>query len=409
MNLVNVFEAEPGVILARDVKNKDGRLLMKVGTLLSEKELRILQMWGILEVHVISGAAEKGCEPNVALTEIDGFLEKWFRNNDMDDPVVLAIRDLSRTWFEEHPDIFTDLVARTIAAESEDGLAEPDVQAPPADPARLLGDEVKLPSLPKIYLEIEAAVEDPRFSSREIAEIVSKDTALSATLLKLVNSAYYGFRQEISSLAQAAVTLGSRQICSLALGVTVINYFKALPGNAPDMEAFWRHSLGCASLAANLATHIPDADRERMFTGGLLHDIGRLVFFSYFPEACSAALARAGHQGKELVQVEPEFFKMNHARFGSLLADAWNFPGQISDLIRNHHREFTTQPETETAIVYFSNWMISALGIGFTGDAALPRLNFHAWKAMGIPPAALVPALRQTDRQITEAIRFFYG
>ncbi|WDP90421.1 MAG: HDOD domain-containing protein [Desulfobacter sp.] len=406
MNLVNVFDAEPGMVLAREVKNREGRLLMKAGTLLGEKEIRILRMWGILDVHVVSEGGKKKTKSEEPLAERDEFLEKWFRNNDLDDPVVRMIHDLAREWFEDHPGIFSALAARTGAAAEDEEIPAP---AGPADPAALLGDEVKLPSLPKIYFEIEAAVEDPRFSGREIAEIVSKDTALSASLLKIVNSAFYGFREGISSLAQAAVALGSRQICTLALGVTVINYFKALPGRAPDMEAFWHHSLGCAVLCANLATHIPEADRDRVFTGGLLHDIGRLVFLSYFPDACGAALARAGNLEKPLVQVEPDFFKMDHARFGSLLADSWNFPEQISHLIRNHHKAFTTLPETETAVVYFANWMVSALGIGFTGEAVLPALDLHAWEAMGIPPAALVPVLRQTDRQITEAIRFFYG
>ncbi len=438
MNLVNVFDAEPGMILARDVKNKEGRRLMDVGTLLEEKQLKILKMWGILEVHVMSEDANNGHRATGSFTEIcpqqtmtetngvasvfhtnahtpidssnplDEFLENWFSNNNDNDPVLLEIRKLTHEWFDAQPAIFNALVSRCENPPPPE-VHDEKLKMPTVDPRSLLNDEIKLPALPQIYFEIQTAVDDPRFSGREIAEIVSKDTALAATLLKIVNSAYYGLRQEVSSLSQAAVTLGSQQICNLALGVTVINYFKDLPGCAPNMDAFWRHSLGCAIMAANLATHIPTADRDRVFIGGLLHDIGRLVFLSYFPKAGTAALNQSHVQGCGLIEAEPKFFTVDHAQFGRLLSEAWHFPRQVSRMIGNHHNKFTTLPETETAVVYFANWLTSALGIGFSGDAVLPSLNIYAWKALGISPAALTPVLKQTDRQLTEAIRFFYG
>ncbi|PIE61964.1 MAG: hypothetical protein CSA29_00575 [Desulfobacterales bacterium] len=406
MNLVNVFDAEPGMILAREVKNREGRRLMSAGTLLEENQLKILRMWGILEVYVMLDETKQTHTPIEHSTPIDEFLQTWFANNTTQDPVILEILNIARDWFIEQPEIFNTLVSRFENKNLTNAFND-ELPPPPVDPRNLLNDKVKLPSLPQIYFEIQSAVYDPRFSGREIAEIVSKDPALSATLLKIVNSAYYGLRQEVSSLSQAAVMVGSRQIYHLALGVTVINYFKALPNQAPDMGAFWRHSLGCAIMAANLATHIPAADRDLVFTGGLLHDIGRLVFLSYFPKASTAALNHA--QDCSLIEAESIFFTVNHAQFGQLLADTWNFPSQVSRLIGNHHNQFTALPETETAVVYFSNWLTSALGIGFSGDAMLPSLNPHAWKALGISTAALLPVLKQTDRQITEAIRFFYG
>jgi len=403
MNLVNVFEAEPGMILAQAVKNKDGRHLMNAGTLLGEKEIRTLRMWGILEVDAVSGGKASTVRSDTG-EEIDDFLGIWFRHNDTNDPVVKAVVDLAGGWFGRHPDIFQSLVFR-LKSPLEDAAG--DVTA--VDPVSLLEDNVKLPSLPQVYFEIDAAAKDPRCSGKEISDIVSKDTSLSATLLKIVNSAYCGFREKIDSLSYAAMALGTDQICTLAMGITMINYFKELPGKAPDMKAFWHHSLGTAVLARNLATHISGVDGEQVFTGGLLHDIGRLVFFTYYPDAGGAALTMAGKQNRDLVRVEPEFFTLDHAEFGSLLADTWNFPPRISGMIRDHHMAFNRAPDREVAVVSFSNWLISALGIGFSGDLTLPALNKHAWAAMGISPGALVPVLRQTDRQIEEAVRFFYG
>jgi len=411
MNLVNVFEARPGMMLAREVKSKEGRLLLTAGTLLGEKEIRILRMWGILEIQVVPGAdtMDSGNRGEFG-DEIVDFMVQWFRHNNRDDPVVRCLFDLAGEWFERRPELFQTLVSR-LGAPREDEVPQGDVlqEIRKADPVGLLDDAVKLPALPRIYFEIDAAVKNPRCSGKEIADIVSKDTSLSATLLRIVNSAYFGFREKIDSLSFAALALGTDQICSLAMGITMIKYFKGLPGRAPDMKAFWHHSLGCAVFARNLATHISGVDGEHLFTGGLLHDIGRLVFLSYFPEATGAALAIAGTENRDLVRVESEFFMVDHAQFGSLLADKWNFSHGISAMIRDHHMAFQGVPEKEIAVVYFSNWMVSALGIGFSGDIALPALNKYAWAAMGMPAAALVPVIRQTERQIEEAIRFFYG
>ncbi len=181
-----------------------------------------------------------------------------------------------------------------------------------------------------------------------------------------------------------------------------------MPRTVLDMEAFWRHSVGCGIMARNLATHVQGVHSERVFIGGLLHDMGRLVFLNHFPGVSGAAMAQAGKLNLSLYKVEPRYFEMGHAEFGSQLAESWNFSPAISTLIRDHHMDFKTPPDKEVAMVYFSNWMVTALGIGFSGEITLPKLNRQAWEAMEIPLSTLVPVIRQVDRQITEAVRFFY-
>ncbi|MCG8636191.1 MAG: HDOD domain-containing protein [Desulfobacterales bacterium] len=406
MNQVNVFTAKPGMVLARHVKNKDGRHLMDAGTHLGEREIRILKMWGVLEITVRPGSGEAAEEiPAPSDGKINSFLAKWFSKNTLKDAVVKEIVLLAKDWYETHPGSLETLLGRIRASrESQKG----DAGGESPDLPGLLSDNVKLPALPQIYSEINAATKDPKCSGKDIADIVSKDTGLSATLLKIINSAYYGFPEKIDSLAYAAMALGTRQICSLAMGITVINYFKGMPGAALDMEAFWRHSVGCGIMARNLATHVRGVNSERVFIGGLLHDMGRLVFLNHFPGVSGTVMAQAGKLNLSLHRIEPRYFGMGHAEFGSRLAQVWNFSPEISALIRDHHLEFETPPDKEVAMVYFSNWLVSALGIGFSGNTVLPKLNRRAWEAMEISPSALVPVIRQVDRQITEAVRFFY-
>lgn len=405
MVAVNVFKAVPGMVLAQDVKNRDGRHLMDAGTLLQDKEIRILRMWGILEIHVKEGpeAADLADETS---GEILSYLNRRFRDSSLSEPVVRVVYDLCAEFFEAHPGIFA--AARAQLQDTMARKKEKPVPGVSACPEELLTDTVKLPALPQIYSEINAAVNDPRCSGKEIAEIVSKDTGLSATLLKIVNSAYYGFSEKVDSLSYAAMALGTQQICALALGITVVNYFKGLPGKKLDMKAFWQHSLGCAIMAKNLATHVDGVDGERVFIGGLLHDMGRLIYLSQFPDAAGAAMIQAARLNLPLNRVEPQYFKLSHSEFGSRLADLWNLSDKISALIRNHHGDSGGDIDREAAVVYVANWIISALGIGYSGETALVKFNLKTWNSLEISPAALAPVIRQTNRQLREAIRFFY-
>ena len=407
MQMVNVFKTVPGMVLAESVKNKDGRRLMEEGTVLTEKEIRILRMWGVLEVAVLSGGPGAGdAQPEGPNRDVAAFMASWFSSNRLEKEVVKTLYEICGEWFESDLDAFSRLRLRLGAFSArKTETIPPDISV---SPEALFGDSVKLPALPRIYSEISAAANDPKCSGKEIAEIVSKDTALSATLLKIVNSAFYGVVEKVDSLHYAAMALGTHQICFLAMGVSVVNYFRGLPENILDMAAFWHHSLGCGIAARNLAVHVSGVDQDRVFIGGLLHDMGRLIFCSYFPDAAGAALSKAAKLKLPLGKTEPMFFGISHAEFGSRLAEHWSFSPEITALIRNHHADAGLEMDRESAVVYLANWLTSALGIGFSGELILPRLKADAWEVLGISPSALVPVVRQTERQLKEAIRFFY-
>ncbi|MBA3012641.1 MAG: HDOD domain-containing protein [Proteobacteria bacterium] len=401
------------MVLGREVVNRDGRRLFDAGIILSEKMIRALKMWGILEVTIPKDGIPEELTPQnppPGRTRLDtgekkAVLARHFRHNDLENSVVKDIYALSFERIETCPEVLNFLLEP-----SKKGSEKSDVhdQYPVNGIHSLLADEIKLPSLPTIFSEINAAIKNPSFSGKDIADIVSKDTSLSATILKIVNSAYYGFNEPVESLAYAAMALGSRQVCSLALGITVINYFKGLPGNRINMQSFWRHSVACGITAQILASHVEKVNKERVFIGGLLHDIGQLVFLCYYPRTAGIAFGQAGKLDLSPHQVEPRYFGVTHAVFGGLIADKWNFSTHISAQIRHHHDDFKEKPPREIAIVYFSNWLVNALGIGSSARYNLPRLNMNAWQSLGISHRVLEPVIRQLDRQLVEAIKFFY-
>ena len=412
MQTISVSKAAPGMILDREVVNRDGRRLFDTGIELSEKTIRTLKMWGILEVTIQGDGIPANPSPRnlpseqkiPGQEEATASLKRYFRHNDLKNTVVKKIFDLGLERMVTHGGLELPFNEQKKIPKNP----APSDQYSAEDIGSLLTNEVKLPSLPTIFAEINQAIQNPKCSGKDIANIVSKDTSLSATLLRIVNSAAYGFNERVESLSYAAMALGTQQVCSLALGITMINYFKGIPGNHINMQSFWRHSVACGLTAKILAFHVEKVNPERVFIGGLLHDIGQLIFLFYCPKTIGKAFAQAGKLGLSLHQVEPRYFKMNHARFGSLMADKWNFSQPISDLIRHHHDDFKAKPAGETAIVHFSNWLVNALGIGASGRYNLPRLNIHAWNALGISHSVLEQVIRQLDRQLVEAIQFFY-
>ncbi len=412
MKKISVYKIEPGMILGEDVLNTEGRYLFSKHLELTDKEIRTLKMWGIPEVLILSQDGDETEEESKGNTEsLESrnqrailFLDRWFSKNKKSDPVIQTVYDIcldriGKNQFESRIQLSDK---KQLAASSSTEIR------PVKDIKFLLNDNIKLPSLPTIFSEINAATQNPKCSGKDIADIVRKDPSLSATLLKIVNSAYYGLSEKVESLQYAAMALGTKQVSALALGITVIDYFKGIKDQRLNMQSFWRHSVACGIVAQTFATHMKDVNSERVFIGGLIHDIGRLVFLNFYPDVCNALLKKSELLGLFLYQIEPKYFGMTHAEFGSLLVKQWNFSIGISKLIEQHHQNFKTAPPKETAVVYLSNWLVNAIGIGSSGETVLPPLNMNAWNALGVSESILESIVKQVDRQIVEAIKFFY-
>ncbi|MCK5162825.1 MAG: HDOD domain-containing protein [Desulfobacula sp.] len=230
MEKINIYKIKPGMILGQDVVNREGRHLLSRNLELTKKEIRILKMWGIPEISI----QLKSQRPNQGQTngkppdnkKTREFLDNWFYKNDLLNPVIKIVYGICLDRFENNQFEIASLLEKKDNA--EDPSAAEDKIKPVKDIHRLLKGDFKLPALPTIFSEINEAIQNPKCSGKDIAAIVSKDVSLSATLLKIVNSAYYGLNKKVESLHYAAMALGTRQVSSLALGITVINYFKGI-------------------------------------------------------------------------------------------------------------------------------------------------------------------------------------
>ncbi len=197
-----------------------------------------------------------------------------------------------------------------------------------------------LPSLPSACAQIVEELKSPEASIRRVSAIISRDPGMTAKILQVVNSAFFGIRRTITSPAEAATYLGLETIQSLVLSVQVFSAFDSTMVSRLSMETIWSHSLQTGRLAKRIA-QLEDAPKqvtEAAFTAGLLHDVGILVLASCIPQSYEEVMARAEQQGASLCVVEREFLGASHEEVGAYLLGLWALPEDIVETAAFHHR-----------------------------------------------------------------------
>jgi putative nucleotidyltransferase with HDIG domain len=246
--------------------------------------------------------------------------------------------------------------------------------------ARFLRQTGPLPSLPAIYVELNAAISSPYSSIEDVGSIIRKDHSLTTRLLRLANSALYGLPRRIETLEEGLYVIGLREMCEMALATTVITTFMGLPVELADPVQFWRHSVACAVGCALLAEERSDPVPERLFVGGLLHDVGRMVLYLRAPDECARILKRCRETGELDTTVEIEVLGFDHAHLGAALLEMWSMPPSLVEMVRCHHAPTRTHgPSSETALVHVADFIANTLEFGSSGEFAVTPLSEEGW------------------------------
>jgi HD-like signal output (HDOD) protein/CheY-like chemotaxis protein len=198
----------------------------------------------------------------------------------------------------------------------------------------------RLPSMPSLYVEIVDKLQDPEIGVDDIGAIVAKDMAMTAKILKLVNSAFFGLGRQISSPAEAVTYLGMDTIKSLVLSIHAFSQFATVKVGTFSIDTLWVHSQNTAGLAKEIA-RMEEADQKLMdeaFVAGLLHDTGKLVLASNFPEQYDQVLQAEPAGTLALLTAEENTFGANHAEVGGYLLGLWGLPVPVVEAIALHHQ-----------------------------------------------------------------------
>jgi HD-like signal output (HDOD) protein len=258
-------------------------------------------------------------------------------------------------------------------------------------PEALLKGWVELSSLPFIYIKINNAINDRHSSIKDISDIISGDPSLTTRLLRLVNSAFYGFPSKIDTVSRAILAVGTNQLRDLALATSVLSLFKGIPAGLVSMESLWRHSVACGLAAKMLSTASRrEANVERFFTAGIIHDIGRIVIYKMMPDAAQEMILRCRVNNEPLYLVEKEVIGFDHADLGRALAQLWNLPASLEEMIACHHSpaEARLYP-VEACVVHIADYIAQEMQLGDSGEQYIPPLDKKVWKLVGIPESAL--------------------
>ena len=277
-----------------------------------------------------------------------------------------------------------------------------------SDPQKIIAKIDDLPTLPRTVLKITELVNDPKSSANDIGRVITDDQVLTARLLKLVNSSFYGYPQRISTVTGAIVLLGFDAIRNLLLTTSVFDLFAT--GNKSRIQAqerFWDHSLGCAVGAKVIGNFLRHDKIEELFVCGLLHDIGKIVEMRFLPNEFAKVASTVEKENILMISAENRILGYNHADLGMLLAEKWNLPARLVQVIAHHHApEVAGTFAVEAAIVHLADIFCRALRLGFGGDNKIPPLDRPSWDSLKIKTDAIEPIMETMLREYSDISEF---
>jgi putative nucleotidyltransferase with HDIG domain len=251
-----------------------------------------------------------------------------------------------------------------------------------------IGTKVQLPTLPEVVTRINAMIDDPNVGLQQMGKLVAGDPAITARVLRLANSGYYGLSEPVCSAERAVTVIGARSLRNVAMQVSIIAKYEHLSSiDDFDLEGLWKHSLATATICQSLAeicyrrTGLAPDD---FYACGLLHDMGKVVMLESLSDQYLECVRRARLNGLTLHEAEEGLLGFTHLEVGALLAGRWQLPEKVAMAIEFHHGpKDMILNHPHVAVVAIGD-QIAYHADGSTSEHALDRLAVLAEKILGI-------------------------
>ena len=275
-----------------------------------------------------------------------------------------------------------------------------------------------LPSLPLIVTKVNQMLNDPNTTNKSLSKVIEKDQAIVFKMLQLVNSAFFGLREKISSTNEAAIVLGFDAIRNIVLSLSTFNIldhlFKQQSNENFNVDRFWRHSIGVAVLSRYLAEKTAVGDPERCFVCGLLHDMGKLMLAHYFPDDFMQVIEYARQNELVYLDAEKKILPACHPEVGYFFVKKWDLPPHLASTIYSHH---SIQPGAaffdETVIVNTADGIINSYFPDFLNNNRAPGnikysyFDAHARKRLNVWIESAPQWFPKVEGLIDDAWAFF--
>lgn len=271
----------------------------------------------------------------------------------------------------------------------------------------LIDQSSGLYAIPEIYSILNAKLKDPYTSNTQIADIIQRDPGLTLTLLKIVNSAFYGFESTVSTVSRAISILGRNEISTLAFSTSTIHVFNKLPIKKSVLYEHWQHSLLCGLIAKQIGKHSAFAEQsDALFIAGLLHDVGRLVLWHKLPQESEQIAVKLQQRPHEEIEIESEVLGFTHADIGAALMRLWKVPPLLIATTQWHH-----SPDRSVSYIHECQLinMATLLAELTTGqEITLELLEQHKeWDIFNLNVEAVVEIQSIAKEQMREMIGMF--
>lgn len=269
------------------------------------------------------------------------------------------------------------------------------------DTQRIVGDLKSMPTLPGLIAKLGAIAENNKASAQEVARVVSMDPVLSAKVLRLVNSAFYGFSRRVSTVSNAIILLGVNVVKSLTISSSIFEIMEQ------NIVGLWEHSMGVAVAANIIARELKLPEPEETSTVALLHDIGKVAIKIRLEDDYSRLTSLIKEKELSMVAAERELLGTDHAEIGERMARTWLLPEKLIEPIACHHNvEKSTVHRAKTSVVHIADVLIKASGFGLSGDDIVPQIQPVAWQKLGLTEDCLEQIIDKVEDKLVEVRQF---
>ncbi len=267
-----------------------------------------------------------------------------------------------------------------------------------------------LPTLPTVAVKVNSIIKSPTAGAAELAQVIEYDQSISAKVLSLVNSAYYGLSRKINNIKEAVTYLGTNAISQLVLALGVIKAFERTSNKRFDRGKFWTHSIAVAILSREIAkTEKKHKHPDDIFTAGLLHDIGKVALDSFCPETFIPVLDELEKEEIPFYKAEQKILGVDHTRVGEWVARSWELPLLTIVAIRHHHeapatrKGFSLSQDSAVDIVQVSDWLAITHQLGFSGSNAVEEPPQEVFDRIPITKEKAQEIVDRTKAEIEKA------
>jgi putative nucleotidyltransferase with HDIG domain len=267
----------------------------------------------------------------------------------------------------------------------------------------------KMPTLSPLTHKIIQIANDKTSSAQDLTDVIQLDPVLTAKVIKMVNSAYFGLPQKVKSLKQAIVMLGLNTVKNVALSSSFAGNVKIKEKTNLTQDDFWQHSLGVAVASKLIAKELGvDAQYlEEYFIAGLIHDIGKVLINNFFSKEMNQILELSSEKKMPITEVEKQVLKLSHEEIGIAIGKKWNFESPLLFAVGRHHVPVLTGSSAIfSMIVCIADTFVKILQIGFSGNYKIDPVQEDVWNALQIDEERIFSVLTPITEEIDKAKLF---